>query len=83
MVDSKAAKELAIKLRKLWDNDNYVKGVIAFAKTEKNIITISQFIDMSYRLNKEITSDNISYLLDVLENKSYYGIIFLSTLVFL
>ncbi len=35
MVDSKAAKELAIKLRKLWDNDNYVKGVIAFAKTEK------------------------------------------------
>ena len=35
MVDSKAAKELAIKLRKLWDNDNYVKGVIAFAKTGK------------------------------------------------
>jgi len=70
MVDSKAAKELAIKLRKLWDNDNYVKGVIAFAKTEKNIITISQFIDMSYRLNKEITADDISYLLEVLENKS-------------
>ena len=70
MVDSKAAKELAIKLRKLWDNDNYVKGVIAFAKTEKNIITISQFIDMSYRLNEEITADDISYLLEVLKNKS-------------
>ena len=70
MVDSKVAKELEIKLRKLWDNDNYVKGVIAFAKTEKNIITISQFIDMSYRLNKEITADDISYLLEVLENKS-------------
>ena len=70
MVDSKAAKELAIKLRKLWDNDNYVKGVIAFAKTEKNILTISQFIDMSYRLNKEITADDISYLLEVLENES-------------
>ena len=70
MVDSKAAKDLAIKLRKLWDNDNYVKGVIAFAKTEKNIITISQFIDMSYRLNEEITADDISYLLEVLENKS-------------
>ena len=70
MVDSKVAKELAIKLRKLWDNDNYVKGVIAFAKTEKNIITISQFIDMSYRLNEEITADDISYLLEVLENKS-------------
>ena len=70
MVDSKAAKELAIKLRKLWDNDNYVKGVIAFAKTEKNIITISQFIDMSYRLNEEITADDISFLLEVLENKS-------------
>ena len=70
MVDSKVAKELAIKLRKLWDNDDYVKGIIAFAKTEKNIITISQFIDMSYRLNKEITADDISYFLEVLENKS-------------
>lgn len=70
MVDSKVAKELAIKLRKLWDNDDYVKGVIAFAKTEKNIITISQFINMSYRLNEEVTADDISYLLEVLENKS-------------
>ena len=70
MVDSKVAKELAIKLRRLWDNDNYVKGVIAFAKTEKNILTISQFIDMSYQLEKNITADDISYLLEVLENKS-------------
>ena len=70
MGDSKATKELAIKLRKLWDNDNYVKGVIAFAKTEKNILTISQFIDMSYQLEKDITADDISFLLEVLENKS-------------
>ena len=70
MVDSKVAKELAIKLRRLWDNDNYVKGVIAFAKTEKNILTISQFIDMSYELEKDITADDISFLLEVLENKS-------------
>ena len=70
MVDSKVAKELAIKLRKLWDNDNYVKGVIVFAKTEKNILTISQFIDMSYELEKDITADDISFLLEVLENKS-------------
>lgn len=70
MIESTATKELAIKLRRLWDNDNYVKGIIAFAKTEENIITISQFIDMSYRLNKEITADDISYLLEVLENKS-------------
>ena len=70
MIDSKVAKELAIKLRKLWDNDNYVKGVIAFAKTEKNILTISQFIDMSYELEKDITADDISFLLEVLENKS-------------
>ena len=69
MIESTATKELAMKLRKLWDNDNYVKGIIASAKTE-NIITISQFIDMSYRLNKEITADDISYLLEVLENKS-------------
>lgn len=70
MIESTATKELAMKLRKLWDNDNYVKGIITFAKTEKNIITISQFIDMSYRLKKEITADDISYLLEVLENKS-------------
>ena len=70
MIESTATKELAMKLRKLWDNDNYVKGIITFAKTEKIIITISQFIDMSYRLNKEITADDISYLLEVLENKS-------------
>ena len=70
MVDSKVAKELAIKLRKLWDNDDYVKGVIAFAKAEKNILTISQFIDMSYQLEKDITADDISFLLEVLENKS-------------
>lgn len=70
MIESTATKELAMKLRKLWDNDDYVNGIITFAKTEKNIITISQFIDMSYRLNKEITADDISYLLEVLENKS-------------
>ena len=70
MVDSKVAKELAIKLKKLWDNDNYVKGVIAITKTEKNILTISQFIDMSYQLEKDITADDISFLLEVLENKS-------------
>ena len=70
MVDSKAAKELAIKLKKLWDNDNYVKGVIAFAKTEKYILTIYQFIDMSYLLENDITADDISFLLEVLENKS-------------
>ena len=70
MVESKAATELAIKLRKLWDNDDYVKAVITFAKTEKNILTISQFIDMSYQLEKDITADDISFLLEVLENKS-------------
>ncbi len=70
MVDSKAAKELAIKIIKLCDNDDYVKVVITFAKTEKNILTISQFIDMSYQLEKDITADDISFLLEVLENKS-------------
>ena len=70
MVDSKAAKELAIKLRKLWDNDNYVKGVIAFAKTEKIFLRYLKFIDMSYELEKDITADDISFLLEVLENKS-------------
>ncbi len=30
----------------------------------------TEFSDMSYRLNEEITADDISYLLEVLENKS-------------
>ena len=70
MIESTATKELAMKLRKLWDNDNCVKSIIAFAKTEQNILTISQFIDMSYQLEKDITADDISFLLEVLENKS-------------
>lgn len=41
MIESTVTKELVIKQRKLLDNDNYVKGIIAFAKTEENIITIS------------------------------------------
>ena len=35
MVESKAAKELAIKLRKLWDNDDYVKGLLHLRKQKK------------------------------------------------
>ena len=67
---SSAANNLIPKLRKLWDNDDYVEGIITFAKTDKNIIKISQFIDMSYRMDKKITADDISYLLEVLENES-------------
>lgn len=67
---SSVAKKLIPKLRKLWDNDDYVKGIITFAKTDKNIIKISQFIDMSYRMDKKITADDISYLLEVLGNES-------------
>lgn len=67
---SSEAKKLIPKLRKLWDNDDYVKGIITFAKSDKNIIKISQFIDMSYHMGKKITADDISYLLEVLENES-------------
>ena len=35
MIESTATKELAMKLRKLWSNNNYVEGIIAVAKTEK------------------------------------------------
>ena len=55
---SSAANKLIPKLRKLWDNDDYVEGIITFAKTDKNIIKISQFIDMSYRMDKKITADD-------------------------
>ena len=38
MVESKAAKELAIKLRKLWDNDDYVKGLLHLRKQKKTFL---------------------------------------------
>ena len=60
MIESTAAKELVMKLRKLWDNDNYVKGIIAFAKTEK---ILSRYLN-------SLICPIVSYLLDVLENKS-------------
>ena len=46
------------------------KGLLHLRKQKKNILTISQFIDMSYQLEKDITADDISFLLEVLENKS-------------
>ena len=52
MIESTAAKELAMKLRKLWDNDNYVKGIIAFAKTEStDIILILSILFLSEQRN--------------------------------
>ncbi len=50
---SSAAKKLIPKLRKLWDNDDYVKGIITFAKSDKNIIKISHFIDISHHMGKK------------------------------
>ena len=63
---SQAAKELEPKLRKLWNSDDYVKGVITFAGSDDNLYKISDFIDMSYRMNQTITADDISYLILVL-----------------
>lgn len=70
MNKSPSAKELEKKLRKLWDNDDYVDGIIAFAESDKNINIISQFIDMSYRMGDNITADDISYLVEAIRNKS-------------
>ena len=70
MVDSKAAKELAIKLKNCGIMITMSKELLRLRKQKKNILTISQFIDMSYQLEKDITADDISFLLEVLENKS-------------
>ena len=43
---SQAAKELEPKLRKLWNSDDYVKGVITFAGSDDNLYKISDFIDI-------------------------------------
>lgn len=70
MNKSAVAKDLEKKLRKLWDNDDYVDGVIAFAGSDKNLNIISDFIDMSARLSDNITADDISYLVEAIQNKS-------------
>lgn len=70
MVDSKVAKELAIKLKNCGIMITMSKELLRLRKQKKNILTISQFIDMSYQLEKDITADDISFLLEVLENKS-------------
>lgn len=58
--------KLEKKLRKLWDNDDYVLGIICFAKTVENWEKISQFIDMAYRMGDKITADDISSLTTIL-----------------
>lgn len=58
--------KLEKKLRKLWDNDDYVLGIICFAKTVENWEKISQFIDMAYRMGDKITADDISSLATIL-----------------
>ena len=61
-----ARAKLEKKLRKLWDNDDYVLGIICFAKTVENWEKISQFIDMAYRMGDKITADDISSLAAIL-----------------
>lgn len=63
-------EKLEKKLRKIWENEEFVQGVICNAKTEKNWETISAFIDMSYRMGDDLASDNLVALSVVLSNET-------------
>lgn len=63
------AKELEPILRELYDNDDFVQGVIANAKTDDNLNTIQQYIATGRSLGDEITSDEIIDLSILLSRK--------------
>lgn len=66
---SKEREKLEKKLRKIWQNEEFVQGVICNAKNRENWETISEFIDMSYRMGDEPTSDNIVALSVILSGE--------------
>ncbi|MGN0194608.1 MAG: hypothetical protein ACI39G_05820 [Pseudoramibacter sp.] len=66
---TETAKKIIPKLRKYWDDDEYVEGVIINAKNDDNLNIISDFIDYAENIGDEITADHISALALSLGNK--------------
>lgn len=56
-------------LKELYDNDEYIEGVIDFANSDENIQIIIDFINHAKEINDHITSDDIAALALVLGNK--------------
>ena len=59
------------KLREYYDNDDYVQGVILNAHGDKNLETISAFIDYAEENEENINSDDIAALAFVLRKKNH------------
>lgn len=59
---SSTAKKIIPKLRKLYDNDEYVQGVIISAGNDDNLRNISRFIDYADSHDEEISSDDVAFL---------------------
>jgi hypothetical protein len=55
---SETAKGVIPKLRKYYNDDDYVLGVIVNAKTDDNLNIISDFIDYAERIEDDIISDH-------------------------
>lgn len=56
---SDKAKELEPLLRELYDDDDYVQGVIANAVTDDNCEIIREFIEEGKREGDDISADDI------------------------
>ncbi|WP_455129379.1 ribonuclease HI [Pseudoramibacter alactolyticus] len=68
---SETAKKIMPKLREYYDNDDYVQGVILNAHGDKNLETISAFIDYAEENEENINSDDIAALAFVLGKKNH------------
>lgn len=66
---SETAKKIVPKLRKYYDNDDYVQGVILNAHGDKNLEIISAFIDYAEAAGDEVTSDDLILLSVALGDK--------------
>lgn len=67
---SETAKKIVPKLRKYYDNDDYVQGVILNAHGDENLEMISAFIDYAEETGDLITSDDIAFLAIALGDKA-------------
>lgn len=66
---SEQAKQLEPMLRELWDDDEFIQGVIANAGTDDNIQKIIGFINYSRSVYDKITADDISKLALLLDGR--------------
>lgn len=66
---SETGKKLADKLKQLYDNPDYICGVMSNAPGDDNWRLLLDYMDTAERLYEEVTSDDILALSVVLSEK--------------